>query len=233
MRQREVVAVHRLHQLAQRERHRLEGQPSGLDLGQVEHVGDHFGQALRAVHELGQVLLAHRRLEGRLLRHPRQAEQSVQRRADLVAGVMRKRSWPGSPPRPAFERRGKRAVDAPALGDVLAIHSVPPSDGRVALTAWPIRRHQKVPVGAAHLALELERGVALAVLHRRATDFGVVGRAGPERRHRFAVQPPRSQPNIRSQLGLTRWKWPSRTNAMPTGALCRIAHVRAERARFR
>ena len=171
-------------------------QLAGLDLGQVEDVGDDAGQRLRALGDLVQVLQALRL--GRLgrARQPGQADHAVQRRAQFVAGVGQEGALGAAGGLGIVARAGQRQFELAPLGDVLddphraAFGRALGVDGAAAHA-----RQEGAAVLAAAAPLQLHR---LAARQRRARPAGARRRsrrrsATPSARAGRSV-PPGSQP---------------------------------------
>ena len=183
------------------------------------------GQALRAVEDLAQVVVAPVRVDIGAQRQPGQPEQAVERGADLVAGVGEERALGLARRLGGIARRRQRLVEAAPLGDVVGD---PDRAAGLGLRAVDRLREQAAPEHAAvlapHRALELE---LLAGRQQRAGQCGRSRRsrlrwARPRRRTRRRSAPA-SQPNMRSKSGFACTKRRSRVKAMPIEARSRIA----------
>ena len=136
----------------------LQRQLAGLDLGQVEDVADDARQRARAVVDLGQVLAAPGLVEPRLPREPGQAHQTIERRADLVAGVGQEGALGPVGRLGLVARTRQRLGHGAAFGHVLGN----PDRGALGRVVRVDRSRQHAAgegaaVLAAHRALELHR----------------------------------------------------------------------------
>ena len=154
-------------------------------------------------------------------RQPRQAEQAVQRRADLVAGVGEEGALGPVRGLGGVARRGQRLLDAAPLGHVLgdpdraALARVRRID-RLRQDARP----EQAAVAAPHLALELDLLAGGEQRPGDAADLGVVRLARPdELRPACRRARPAASRRSRSKCGLACTKRCSRVKAMPIEAL--------------
>ncbi len=126
-------------------------------LRQVQDVRHQARQALRAVHHLVQVVAARVAVQVRLLQQPRQADEAVQRRADLVADVGQERALGAVGRLRLVLGLRQRGFDAPALGHVF-------HDPDRATAAGVVRVHgprqdpaqEAAAVAAPHQAFDLD-----------------------------------------------------------------------------
>ena len=206
---------------------RLERELAGLDLREVEDVGEDAVRLCARVEDLLEVVAraspaAATRTQGQ----PGQAEQAVQRRADLVAGVGEEGALGPARRLGGVARRGERLRrGGAARSRRRRSRSCRLRRAACGSTAWPSRRHQnRLPSCGASRARSrtacrpASSGPAIAADLARSRHR----RSRPPRRARRASSPAR-QPNIASKRGFACTKRRSRVRAMPIEARSRIA----------
>ena len=161
----------------------------GFDLREIENVGDDAGQRLRAVFDAAEVFAQARMSDVGLLGEAHQTEQSVQRRADLMAGVGEEFALGAARRFGTLFGFGERLVRLAPLRHVV---EYPDVDRAVFVRhrARPNAEPSQHAVMPLELALEVDR---LAQLQRRL-ELEVEARktrvVGPAHRQRLAAERP-------------------------------------------
>ena len=186
---RPIGRLHRGQQLAQVEGARFEGELAGLDLREVEDVGKDPFEALGAGEDLLEVVAARFRRQRLDQRQAGQAEQAVQRRADLVAGVGEEGALGPARRFGGIAGGGEQGVEAAPLGHVVgdpdrAAFARPHGVDRLAEQAAP----EEAAVLLLHLALDLERLPGGEQRPGELADLGVLGFVDPDHRARLVAQ---------------------------------------------